>query len=556
MRSLLIILLGCVVGLQAATKVHLPVVPEPLRTDGSYQTVLLPGDYQVADRLVHGYNAQAPHTNQTIPSLDLLPEKVGQLAPELQAWTTILLEYREALADEGLDHSDLAHGFPMFTHQAQDKHGTSYSTNVHVLYLPAMVHKDTMVRYLTNAYAEMGYHDPIKPMLRKEEGLTLGKGLWKILSSSGLAQLTFGNYVMISIAMLLLYLGIAKGFEPLLLIPIATGCIMVNAAGAGMINPPGPSGTDGGILYYFFSYGIETGIFPLLIFLGVGSLTDFGPLLSNPWSALLGGAAQFGIFGTFFAAAIIGEATGIFTLQECGAIAIIGGADGPTSIFVAARLAPDLLGAIAVAAYSYMALVPIIQPPIMKALTNDDERKIMMEQRKPVSKTARILFPISVIVICLLTLPEAVPLIGMLMFGNLLRECGVAERLSKAAQNELINLVTIALGLSVGTKLAAEAFLDLRTLLIVVLGCMAFMVGTATGVLMAKGMNKATGGKINPLIGSAGVSAVPMAARVSQNVGASYNKQNFLLMHAMGPNVAGVIGSAVAAGILLALLGS
>ncbi|WP_146403688.1 sodium ion-translocating decarboxylase subunit beta [Planctomycetes bacterium CA13] len=381
----------------------------------------------------------------------------------------------------------------------------------------------------------------------------LSSGLSKLWNSSGVAQIgwSFGNYLMVGVALVLIYLGIAKGFEPLLLVPIAMGCIFVNCIGANMVTPASPVGNDGGLLYYFFFYGITTGIFPLLIFLGVGALTDFGPLLANPWSALLGAAAQFGIFGTFLVAASVG----LFTMQEAGAIAIIGGADGPTSIYVASKLAPDLLGAIAVAAYSYMALVPIIQPPIMKLLTNDDERKIMMEQRRPVSKNAKILFPIVVILLCLLALPDALPLIGMLMFGNLLRESGVTERLSKTAQNELINLVTIALGLAVGTKLSADAFLNPRTLMIVVLGCAAFMVGTAAGVLMAKIMNKVSGGRINPLIGSAGVSAVPMAARVSQVVGAQYNRQNLLLMHAMGPNVAGVIGSAVAAGILISLLG-
>ncbi|MFW5829550.1 MAG: sodium ion-translocating decarboxylase subunit beta [Planctomycetota bacterium] len=379
------------------------------------------------------------------------------------------------------------------------------------------------------------------------------RGIQKIAAASGLAQMEPGNYAMILVGLLLFYLGIARGFEPLLLVPIAMGCIFVNSIGADMVKPPSPAGTDGGILYYFFEFGISTGIFPLLIFLGVGALTDFGPLLANPWSALLGGAAQFGIFGSFFLAALFGD---FFTLQQAGAIAIIGGADGPTSIYVASQLAPELLGAIAVAAYSYMALVPILQPPVMRALTNDQERRIMMEQRKPVSRQAKIIFPVVVILLCLLLLPSAVPLIGMLMFGNLLRECGVTDRLSKTAQNELINIVTIGLGLSVGTKLAADKFLTSETILILVLGVIAFIVGTAAGVIMAKVMNRISGGRINPLIGSAGVSAVPMAARVSQVEGVRYNRQNMLLMHAMGPNVAGVIGSAVAAGILLALLGN
>ena len=290
--------------------------------------------------------------------------------------------------------------------------------------------------------------------------------------------------------------------------------------------------------------------FPLLIFLGVGALTDFGPLLANPWSALLGGAAQFGIFGSFFLAVMLFG----FSMQEAGAIAIIGGADGPTSIFVASKLAPDLLGAIAVSAYSYMALVPLIQPPIMRALTTESERKIMMTQKREVSKRAKIIFPISVILLCILTLPDAVPLIGMLMFGNLLKESGVVERLSKTAQNELINIVTIGLGLSVGMKMSAEYFLVAQTLGILTIGIVAFMVGTASGVLLGKILCWITGGKVNPLIGAAGVSAVPMAARVAHAEGMRYNKQNALLMHAMGPNVAGVIGSAVAAGILLSIL--
>ncbi|MFW5751137.1 MAG: sodium ion-translocating decarboxylase subunit beta [Planctomycetota bacterium] len=371
--------------------------------------------------------------------------------------------------------------------------------------------------------------------------------------------MSLGNYIMIGIGLLLYWLAIVKGFEPLLLITIATGCIFVNAGGAGMGNAP-TADSAGGILWYFFDGGIETGIFPLLIFLGVGALTDFGPLLANPWSAILGAAAQFGIFGSFFLAVVgwtlfYGDTmTPMQILREAGAIAIIGGADGPTSIYTAARLAPDLLGAIAVAAYSYMALVPVIQPPVMRFFTNDDERKIMMQQAKPVSKRARIVFPVVTTGLCILLLPDAVPLVGMLMFGNILRECGVADRLSKAAQNELINLVTIALGLSVGMKMSSDKFLDGKTLMILLLGVVAFVIGTAVGVLFGKAMCRMTGGKVNPLIGSAGVSAVPMAARVSQNEGAKYNRRNFLLMHAMGPNVAGVIGSAVAAGILISLL--
>ncbi len=377
----------------------------------------------------------------------------------------------------------------------------------------------------------------------------LDTALERIATSSGLAQLGWKNYIMLAVGLGLLYLAIARGFEPLLLVPIAMGCIFVNAVGAHMADPPGTAGA--GILGFFYAYGIETGIFQLLIFLGVGALTDFGPLLANPWSALLGGAAQFGIFGTFFLAAL----TPFFTLQEAGAIAIIGGADGPTSIFVASRLAPHLLGAIAVAAYSYMALVPILQPPVMMALTTEDERRIMMTQAREVSRTARILFPIATIVLCILVLPDAVPLIGMLMLGNLLRESQVTERLAKAAQNEIINVVTICLGLAVGTKLSADSFLNVKTLMILALGSVAFVFGTAAGVMLGKLMCRLSGGRINPLIGAAGVSAVPMAARVVQNVGQRANRRNYLLMHAMGPNVAGVIGSAVAAGILLALLG-
>ncbi len=392
-----------------------------------------------------------------------------------------------------------------------------------------------------------------------DEALSFGGAFKNLGRSSGLANMSLGNYIMIGIGLLLYWLAIVKGFEPLLLITIATGCIFVNAGGAGMGNAP-TADSAGGILWYFFDGGIETGIFPLLIFLGVGALTDFGPLLANPWSAILGAAAQFGIFGSFFLAVVgwtlfYGDTmTPMQILREAGAIAIIGGADGPTSIYTAARLAPDLLGAIAVAAYSYMALVPVIQPPVMRFFTNDDERKIMMQQAKPVSKRARIVFPVVTTGLCILLLPDAVPLVGMLMFGNILRECGVADRLSKAAQNELINLVTIALGLSVGMKMSSDKFLDGKTLMILLLGVVAFVIGTAVGVLFGKAMCRMTGGKVNPLIGSAGVSAVPMAARVSQNEGAKYNRRNFLLMHAMGPNVAGVIGSAVAAGILISLL--
>lgn len=360
--------------------------------------------------------------------------------------------------------------------------------------------------------------------------------------------------VMILVGLLLIYLGVAKGFEPLLLIPIGFGGILANIPNAGIAEP-------GGFLYAFYSFGIgDVPIFPLLIFLGVGAMTDFGPLLANPKTALLGAAAQFGIFATLIGAIALSQfIPGMqFDLKEASAISIIGGADGPTAIFLASMLSPHLLGAIAVAAYSYMALVPIIQPPIMKALTNEEERKIVMTQLRPVSKAERICFPLVVLVLCILLLPSATPLVGMLMLGNLFKECGVVERLSRTASNELINIVTIMLGLAVGSKLQADKFLSTETLGIIVLGLIAFCIGTASGVLMAKVMNKfarTDADRINPLIGSAGVSAVPMAARVSNKVGMEANPSNYLLMHAMGPNVAGVIGSAVAAGVLLALVG-
>jgi oxaloacetate decarboxylase beta subunit len=350
----------------------------------------------------------------------------------------------------------------------------------------------------------------------------------------------------------LIYLGITRGFEPLLLIPIGFGGILANIPYAGIADLQA-----GGFLALIFEVGIGSGVFPLLIFLGVGALTDFGPLIANPKTALLGGAAQLGIFTTLIGAlALNGVFEGIdFSVQDAGAIGIIGGADGPTAIFLAGRLAPDLLGAIAVAAYSYMALVPIIQPPIMRLLTTADERKIAMKQLRPVKRVEKIAFPVMVLIICVLLLPSATPLVGMLMLGNLFRECGVVERLTKTAANELINIVTILLGLAVGSKLAADKFLKAETLGILALGLVAFAVGTAGGVLLAKVLNLFCREKINPLIGSAGVSAVPMAARVSNRLGMEANPQNYLLMHAMGPNVAGVIGSAVAAGVLLALTG-
>lgn len=433
--------------------------------------------------------------------------------------------------------------------------------------------------------------------------------LW---TGSGLFNLGPGQFFMICIGLLLLFLAIRKGFEPLLLVPIGFGGILANIPEAGLalsaaenaIHIANPDtllalasvldvgyqagqavtpevlesfreaykvadyatvqqagvlaqamGYTNGMLYNFYSVAIASGAAPLIIFMGVGAMTDFGPLLANPKTLLLGAAAQFGIFGTVIGAALLNW-SGVmdFTILEAAAIGIIGGADGPTSIYVSSILAPHLLGAIAVAAYSYMALVPMIQPPIMKALTTEKERSIKMSQLRPVKKTEKIVFPIVVLVATALFLPDAAPLLGMFCFGNLMRECGVVERLSDTSQNALINIVTIFLGLSVGSKLGADKFLDLQTLGILLLGMAAFCVGTACGVLMAKLMNKVTKEPINPLIGSAGVSAVPMAARVSNKVGLDANPHNFLLMHAMGPNVAGVIGSAVAAGVMIKLL--
>ncbi|MCF7849660.1 MAG: sodium ion-translocating decarboxylase subunit beta [Kiritimatiellales bacterium] len=360
-----------------------------------------------------------------------------------------------------------------------------------------------------------------------------------------------GQFVMILVGLGLIYLAIVKGFEPLLLLPIGFGAILTNIPMAGISAGPMP-GQPAGFLYYFYTVGVQSGVFPLLIFMGVGAMTDFGPLLANPKTALLGAAAQFGIFIALLGAVAMG---GLFTLEDAAAIGIIGGADGPTAIFLASRLSPNLLGAIAVAAYSYMALVPIIQPPIMRALTTKAERAIVMKQLRHVTKTEKIVFPLTVLILCILLLPSATPLIGMLMLGNLMKESMVVDRLSDTAQNALINIVTIMLGLAVGSKLAADKFLNVQTIGILILGLIAFCIGTAAGILLAKLMNKLSKEQINPLIGSAGVSAVPMAARVSNKVGLEANPQNFLLMHAMGPNVAGVIGSAVAAGVLLALVG-
>ena len=378
---------------------------------------------------------------------------------------------------------------------------------------------------------------------------TAGLTIAALLASTGLVNFSAGQVVMMLVGFLLLYLAIARGFEPLLLLPIGFGAILTNIPLAGM-------GEPGGLLYMIYEVGIGTGIFPLLIFMGVGALTDFGALIANPRMLLLGAAAQFGIFATLLGAVALNAVPGLsFTMKEASAIAIIGGADGPTAIFLASRLAPDLLGAIAVAAYSYMALVPIIQPPIMRALTTKAERNIQMVQLRTVSKKEKIIFPLAVLLLTILLLPSAAPLIGMFCLGNLMRESGVVDRLSKTAQNELINVVTIFLGLAVGSRLSADKFLTLQTLGILVLGAVAFAIGTASGVIMAKIMAKFSKQPINPLIGAAGVSAVPMAARVVNKVGLEANPHNFLLMHAMGPNVAGVIGSAVAAGILLALVG-
>ena len=367
--------------------------------------------------------------------------------------------------------------------------------------------------------------------------------------NTGLYQMEWGQGLMLLVGILLIYLAIVKKFEPLLLLPIGFGALLSNIPGANLA-------VDGGILHLFYMVGIESGAFPLIIFMGVGALTDFGPLLANPKTLLLGAAAQFGIFATLLGAvglSVIGVFD--FSLKQAAAIGIIGGADGPTSIYVASILAPELLGAIAVASYSYMALVPLIQPPIMRAMTSEKERKIKMVQLREVSKMEKIVFPIILLLLVALLLPAAAPLIGMFAFGNLMKESGVVDRLSDTTQNALINIVTIFLGLAVGSKLMADKFLQLDTLGILLLGLIAFSIGTMSGLLMAKMMNVFSKNKINPLIGSAGVSAVPMAARVSNKVGLEADSNNFLLMHAMGPNIAGVIGSAVAAGVMIKFLG-
>ena len=396
--------------------------------------------------------------------------------------------------------------------------------------------------------------------------------IYGIYAGSGLMSLNWQNYIMIAVSIFLLYLAIKKQYEPLLLLPIAFGMLLVNLY-PDIMSPPAVtmvqmSGANdpaavghatqqingvwyyespkyGGLLYYLYQ-GVKLGIYPPLIFLGIGCMTDFGPLISNPKSLILGAAAQIGIFVTFTGAIFLG-----FSEPQSGAIAIIGGADGPTAIFVTTKLAPELLGSIAIAAYSYMALVPIIQPPIMKALTTKKERSVVMEQLRPVSKLEKIIFPVIVVILISIFLPDAAPLVGMLMLGNLFKESGVVDRIAKAAQNELMNIITIFLGVTVGATAKGSTFLTFDTIKIIVLGLIAFSMGTAFGVLFGKLMYKLTGGKVNPLIGSAVVSAVPMAARVSQRVGQQENPGNFLLMHAMGPNVAGVIGSAVAAGVLL-----
>lgn len=396
-----------------------------------------------------------------------------------------------------------------------------------------------------------------------------------LAAESGIMNMTWGNLLMILVSFVLMYLAIGRGFEPLLLIPIAFGMFLVNLPMSGVMDAPvvklrllqvgeqlamgetlqyidgvayAVKQEVGGLLYYLYQ-GVKLGIYPPLIFMGIGAMTDFGPLIANPKSFLMGAAAQLGIFVAFIGAVLLG-----FTAPEAGSIGIIGGADGPTAIFTTSKLAPHLLGSIAIAAYSYMALVPIIQPPFMKMLTTDKERRVVMEQLRPVSKTEKIIFPVLTTLVVALMVPSATPLVGMLMLGNLFKESGMADRLSKTAQNELLNIITIFLGTTVGATANASSFLTPRTLGIVVMGLCAFTFGTVGGVLFGKVMYKITGGKVNPLIGSAGVSAVPMAARVSQKVGAEYDPANFLLMHAMGPNVAGVIGSAVAAGVLISTL--
>lgn len=375
------------------------------------------------------------------------------------------------------------------------------------------------------------------------------------IQSSGFAALDYKSVIMICVALFFMYLAIAKQYEPLLLLPISFGMLIVNLPLNGLMNAPA-DGMNGGMLHYLF-LGDELGIFPPLIFMGVGAMTDFGPLIANPKSILLGAAAQFGIFTAFLMALGIGIFIPdlAYTAQEAASIGIIGGADGPTAIYLATKLAPHMIGPIAVAAYSYMALVPVIQPPIMRLLTTKEERAIKMDQLRPVSKREKILFPIIVTIVVILMIPDAASLVGMLMLGNLFKESGVVPKLVHAASETMMYILTIFIGVTVGATSSAENFLNVKTLGILAMGLFAFAVGTAAGVLFGKLMNKLSGGKVNPLIGSAGVSAVPMAARVSQKVGAEENPSNFLLMHAMGPNVAGVIGSAIAAGVFLSIYG-
>jgi len=380
-------------------------------------------------------------------------------------------------------------------------------------------------------------------MLQSQQGF--GALFARYIETLGIVNIGWAEIAMILLGLLLIWLGIFKRYEPLLLIPIGIGVVLTNAPLAGLYDAQAHTG----VLYIIHAAGIKTLIFPLLIFLGIGALTDFGPLIANPKTALLGAAAQLGIFITVIGAVIIG-----FSLREAGAIGVIGGADGPTSIYTAQILAPQLLGPIAIAAYSYMAMVPIIQPPIIKLLTSKKERRVRMEQLRPVGRYEKILFPISVLLLCILLAPSSVPLIGMMMFGNLMRECGVVDRLSKTAQNELINIVTIFLGLAVGATLTSETFFRWGTIGIFVLGIFAFSVSTAGGLLLGKVMARFSRSPLNPMIGAAGVSAVPMAARVVQKMGQDEDPGNHLIMHAMGPNVAGVIGSAVAAGVLISLL--
>ena len=425
-----------------------------------------------------------------------------------------------------------------------------------ILFLFVSIVTVKYVNSADNVAVENYQNDPTTHVTKSLPGIT--KLFKNIAHSTGIAGFIDGNkdnwtrgsgrFLMVLVGFLVLYLGIVKKFEPLLLVPISIGCILTNIPLAGISEP-------GGFIYYVYFVGIKTGIFPLLIFMGVGALTDFGPLLANPKTLLLGGAAQIGIFATLIGAlALTIYFPSInFSFQDAASIGIIGGADGPTAIYLTSQLSPRLLGAISVAAYSYMAMVPIIQPPIMKALTSKEERKIRMKQLRHVGRTEKIMFPLIILTLCMLLLPSAAPLIGFFTFGNLMRECGVVERLTDTTRNSLMNMTVIFLGLGVGSKLSAQEFLSTETIGILVLGIIAFCMGTAAGVLMAKLMNRFSTNKINPLIGSAGVSAVPMAARVSQEVGSREDPQNVLLMHAMGPNVAGVIGSAIAAGILLSV---